>query len=91
VADGCLLDKQNRVLEFIIKFFLWRHAVRRPRAVYLHASVHTCTCTVITDVLQAVLQASLSHSDVVALNLGCLHPVARVISYDMGFNPSTQR
>jgi hypothetical protein len=24
-------------------------------------------------------------------NLGCLHPVARVISYDMGFNPSTQR
>jgi hypothetical protein len=24
------------------------------------------------------------------LNLGCLHPVARVISYDMGFNPSTQ-
>jgi hypothetical protein len=25
------------------------------------------------------------------LNLGCLHPVARVISYDMGFNPSTQR
>jgi hypothetical protein len=27
----------------------------------------------------------------VKLNLGCLHPVARVISYDMGFNPSTQR
>jgi hypothetical protein len=25
------------------------------------------------------------------LSLGCLHPVARVISYDMGFNPSTQR
>jgi hypothetical protein len=25
------------------------------------------------------------------LNLGCLHPVARVISYDMGFNPSTKR
>jgi hypothetical protein len=25
------------------------------------------------------------------VNLGCLHPVARVISYDMGFNPSTQR
>jgi hypothetical protein len=25
------------------------------------------------------------------LNLGCLHPVARVISYDVGFNPSTQR
>jgi hypothetical protein len=24
-------------------------------------------------------------------NLGCLHPVARVISDDMGFNPSTQR
>jgi hypothetical protein len=24
-------------------------------------------------------------------NLGCLHPVARVISYDMGFNPSTRR
>jgi hypothetical protein len=24
------------------------------------------------------------------LNLGCLHPVARVISCDMGFNPSTQ-
>jgi hypothetical protein len=24
-------------------------------------------------------------------NLGCLHPVARVISYDVGFNPSTQR
>jgi hypothetical protein len=24
------------------------------------------------------------------LNLQCLHPVARVISYDMGFNPSTQ-
>jgi hypothetical protein len=23
--------------------------------------------------------------------LGCLHPVARVISYDVGFNPSTQR
>jgi hypothetical protein len=23
-------------------------------------------------------------------NLGCLHPVARVISYDVGFNPSTQ-
>jgi hypothetical protein len=21
----------------------------------------------------------------------CLHPVARVISYDVGFNPSTQR
>jgi hypothetical protein len=28
---------------------------------------------------------------VVILNLGCLHPVARVISYDVGFNPSTQR
>jgi hypothetical protein len=26
-----------------------------------------------------------------SLNLGCLHPVARVISYDVGFNPSTQR
>jgi hypothetical protein len=25
------------------------------------------------------------------LNLGCLHPVARVISYDVGFDPSTQR
>jgi hypothetical protein len=25
------------------------------------------------------------------LNLGCLHPVARVKSYDVGFNPSTQR
>jgi hypothetical protein len=25
------------------------------------------------------------------LNLGCLHPVARVISYDVGSNPSTQR
>jgi hypothetical protein len=25
------------------------------------------------------------------LNLGCLHPVVRVISYDMGLNPSTQR
>jgi hypothetical protein len=25
------------------------------------------------------------------LNLGCLHPVARVVSYDVGFNPSTQR
>jgi hypothetical protein len=25
------------------------------------------------------------------INLGCLHPVARVISYDVGFNPSTQR
>jgi hypothetical protein len=25
------------------------------------------------------------------LNLGCLHPVARVISYGVGFNPSTQR
>jgi hypothetical protein len=25
------------------------------------------------------------------LNLGCFHPVARVISYDVGFNPSTQR
>jgi hypothetical protein len=25
------------------------------------------------------------------LNLGCLHPVVRVISYDMGFNPSMQR
>jgi hypothetical protein len=24
------------------------------------------------------------------LNLGCLHPVALVISYDVGFNPSTQ-
>jgi hypothetical protein len=24
-------------------------------------------------------------------NLGCLHPVARVISDDVGFNPSTQR
>jgi hypothetical protein len=24
------------------------------------------------------------------LNLGCLHPVARVISDDVGFNPSTQ-
>jgi hypothetical protein len=24
-------------------------------------------------------------------NLGCLHPVVRVISYDVGFNPSTQR
>jgi hypothetical protein len=24
------------------------------------------------------------------LNLGRLHPVARVILYDMGFNPSTQ-
>jgi hypothetical protein len=24
-------------------------------------------------------------------NLGCLHPVARVISYDVGFNPFTQR
>jgi hypothetical protein len=26
-----------------------------------------------------------------SLNLGCLHPVARVISDDVGFNPSTQR
>jgi hypothetical protein len=25
------------------------------------------------------------------LNLGCLHPVARVVSDDVGFNPSTQR
>jgi hypothetical protein len=25
------------------------------------------------------------------LNLGCLHPVARVRSDDVGFNPSTQR
>jgi hypothetical protein len=25
------------------------------------------------------------------INLGCLHPVVRVISYDVGFNPSTQR
>jgi hypothetical protein len=25
------------------------------------------------------------------LNLGCLSPVARVISYDVGFNPSTPR
>jgi hypothetical protein len=25
------------------------------------------------------------------LNLGCSHPVARVISYDVGFNPSMQR
>jgi hypothetical protein len=25
------------------------------------------------------------------LNLGCLHPVAHVISYDVGFNLSTQR
>jgi hypothetical protein len=25
------------------------------------------------------------------LNLGCLLPVARVISDDVGFNPSTQR
>jgi hypothetical protein len=24
-------------------------------------------------------------------NLGCLHPDARVISYDVGFNPPTQR
>jgi hypothetical protein len=24
-------------------------------------------------------------------NLGCLHAVAHVISYDVGFNPSTQR
>jgi hypothetical protein len=28
---------------------------------------------------------------VIILNLGCLHPVARVISYIMGFIPSTQR
>jgi hypothetical protein len=28
---------------------------------------------------------------IIGLNLGCLHPVARVISYDVGFNPSTQR
>jgi hypothetical protein len=27
----------------------------------------------------------------VKFDLGCLHPVARVISFDMGFNPSTQR
>jgi hypothetical protein len=27
----------------------------------------------------------------IKLNLGCLHPVARVISDDVGFNPSTQR
>jgi hypothetical protein len=26
-----------------------------------------------------------------SLNLGCLHPVARVISDNVGFNPSTQR
>jgi hypothetical protein len=25
------------------------------------------------------------------IDLGCLHPVERVISYDVGFNPSTQR
>jgi hypothetical protein len=25
------------------------------------------------------------------LNLGCLHPVARMRSDDVGFNPSTQR
>jgi hypothetical protein len=25
-----------------------------------------------------------------SINLGCLHPVARVISDDVGFNPSTQ-
>jgi hypothetical protein len=25
------------------------------------------------------------------VNLGCLHPVARAISYDVGFNPSMQR
>jgi hypothetical protein len=30
------------------------------------------------------------HANNYKLNLGCLHPVARVISYDMGFNPSTQ-
>jgi hypothetical protein len=30
-------------------------------------------------------------TSITGLNLGCLHPVARVISYDMGFNPSTQR
>jgi hypothetical protein len=30
------------------------------------------------------------HTDYI-LNLRCLHPVARVISYDVGFNPSTQR
>jgi hypothetical protein len=28
---------------------------------------------------------------VVKCYLGCLHAVARVISYDVGFNPSTQR
>jgi hypothetical protein len=37
------------------------------------------------------LTACRSVSQYILVNLGCLHPVARVISYDVGFNPSTQR
>jgi hypothetical protein len=29
-------------------------------------------------------------ANIIILNLGCLHPVAPVIAYDVGFNPSTQ-
>jgi hypothetical protein len=34
-----------------------------------------------------------THKDsyILKVNLGCLHPVALVTSYDVGFNPSTQR
>jgi hypothetical protein len=38
-----------------------------------------------------VLCCCLSITPLSKLNLGCLHPVARVRSDDVGFNPSTQR
>jgi hypothetical protein len=37
-----------------------------------------------------ITRSSAKNKSYTPLNLGCLHPVARVISYDMGFNPSTE-
>jgi hypothetical protein len=40
---------------------------------------------------QDILTVCQSQSNFDLGNLRCLHPVARVISYDVGFDPSTQR
>jgi hypothetical protein len=39
----------------------------------------------------AVFRCIIFPKDIHGLNLGCLHPVARVRSDDVGFYPSTQR
>jgi hypothetical protein len=47
-------------------------------------------CDLVNCKLKKKSTRNCSIDNVVNINLGCLHPVARVISYDMGFNPSTQ-